>query len=169
MTDAIQRLLWNCGIPCHAPGTGMKVKTKEDGTPIITNAGNVLLVSTGKPAVVQVGFHSLRHSFVSLCRAANAPLSVVQSIVGHSAPALTNHYTHTGTDAARLAVDALPSLMEGVTPVSHALPLPGTADGAADERKPVPEWIRAALSGILADLDAGKTETARRELAALTA
>ena len=65
--------------------------------------------------MVEVGFHSLRHTFVSLCRANNAPLSVVESIVGHSSPAMTQHYTHTGELAAGQAVAALPTVVGTVT------------------------------------------------------
>ena len=90
-----------CGIATHAPGTGrIKDETGKE-------------VSTGKRALVDVGFHSLRHTFVSLCRAANTPLSVVESIVGHSSPAMTQHYTHTGEAAARSAIAMLPGLSEG--------------------------------------------------------
>jgi integrase len=85
VTDMVQNHFKACGIKCHKPGTGMD----------------------GKRAVVEIGFHSLRHSFVSMCRAANAPLSVVQSIVGHSSPLLTGHYTHTGIEAAQSAVALL--------------------------------------------------------------
>ncbi len=89
-----------CGIATHAPGTGfVKDADGED-------------VHTGKRALVDVGFHSLRHTFVSLCRAANTPLSVVESIVGHSSPAMTRHYTHTGEAAARTAIALLPGLKE---------------------------------------------------------
>jgi integrase len=63
-----------------------------------------------KISQVEVGFHSLRHSFVSLCREANAPLSVVEAIVGHSNPAMTRHYTHTSEAAATTAVAALPDI-----------------------------------------------------------
>lgn len=55
-----------------------------------------------------VGFHSLRHSFVSFCAKAGVPLAVVQTIVGHTSPAITRHYTHIGTEAVKLAVKALP-------------------------------------------------------------
>ncbi|MEO5802572.1 MAG: hypothetical protein ABIR24_03515, partial [Verrucomicrobiota bacterium] len=48
---------------------------------------------------------------VSLCRESNAPLSVVESIVGHSNPSMTRHYTHVGEIAAGIAVAALPSVM----------------------------------------------------------
>ena len=88
VTDMVQRHFITCGIKPHKPGTG----------------------KDGKRAVVEVGFHSLRHTFVSLCRASNAPLAVVESIVGHSNPAMTRHYTHVGELAAGRAVAALPSV-----------------------------------------------------------
>jgi len=61
--------------------------------------------------VIEVGFHSLRHTFVSLCRESNAPLAVVESIVGHSNPAMTRHYTHVGELAAGRAVALLPAVI----------------------------------------------------------
>lgn len=79
----------SCDLTVHAEGTGK---------------------GTCSRAVVEVGFHSLRHSFVSLCRVANTPLAVVEAIVGHSNPAMTRHYTHVGDLAASQAVAALPSL-----------------------------------------------------------
>jgi integrase len=66
---------------------------------------------TGKRAAVEVGFHSLRHTFVSLCRESNAPLAVVEAIVGHSNPAMTRHYTHVSELAAASAVNGLPSVI----------------------------------------------------------
>ena len=89
VTDRVQSHLRACGIKLHRPGTG----------------------KNGKRAVVEVGFHSLRHTFVSLCRESNAPLAVVESIVGHSNPAMTRHYTHVGELAAGRAVAALPALI----------------------------------------------------------
>lgn len=89
VTDMVQRHFHTCGIKSHKPGTG----------------------EAGKRAVVEVGFHSLRHTFVSLCRESNAPLSVVESIVGHSSPAMTRHYTHVGELAAGRAVALLPSVI----------------------------------------------------------
>jgi integrase len=89
VTDMVQRHFKARGITLHKPGTG----------------------KDGKRAVIEVGFHSLRHTFVSLCRESNAPLSVVESIVGHSSPAMTRHYTHVGELAAGRAVALLPSVM----------------------------------------------------------
>lgn len=62
-------------------------------------------------AVAEVGFHSLRHSFVSLMGNAGAPLALVQSIVGHANPMMTAHYFHARTDALADAVGNLPALM----------------------------------------------------------
>jgi len=87
VTDMVKRHFEACGVTTNKPGTG----------------GN-----TGNRAVIETGFHSLRHTFVSLCRESNAPLAVVESIVGHSNPAMTRHYTHVGELAAGRAVAALP-------------------------------------------------------------
>jgi integrase len=95
VTDKIQKHLISCGIATHKPGTG------KDGI----------------RAVVEAGFHSLRHSFVSLCRASGAPLSVVESIVGHSSPAMTRHYTHTGELEAAKSVALLPMIYGEATPI----------------------------------------------------
>jgi integrase len=83
VTDTVQKHFIACGIQTARTGTGN---------------------GTGKRAVVEAGYHSLRHTFVSLCAAANVPLSVVESLVGHSNPATTKHYIHTGSAAAGAAV-----------------------------------------------------------------
>jgi integrase len=89
VTDMVQGHFASCGLKPHKPGTG----------------------KDGKRAVVEVGFHSLRHTFISLCRASDVPLSVVESLVGHSTPAMTKYYTHTGELAAGRAVAALPAVI----------------------------------------------------------
>jgi integrase len=60
--------------------------------------------------VVDVGFHSLRHSFISMCAMNNVPLSVVQSLVGHSSPLMTQHYSHSNRLAEQQAIAALPAV-----------------------------------------------------------
>lgn len=94
VTDMVQKHFKACGITLHKPGTGVD----------------------GKRAVIEVGFHSLRHTFVSFCRESNAPLAVVESIVGHSNPAMTRHYTHVGELAAGRAVAALPAVIGDAKP-----------------------------------------------------
>ena len=103
----IQKHFVACGIRTQKPGAGQRVS-------------------------VEVGFHSLRHSFVSLCRAANAPLSVVESLVGHNSPAMTRHYTHTGEAAALDAVNGLPFVL-GEAP--KVLPAPARSVDAETVRK----------------------------------
>lgn len=97
VTDMVQNHLKACGLRLHKAGTGPKSKD-------------------GQRAVIEVGFHSLRHTFVSLCRESNAPLAVVESIVGHASPAMTRHYTHVGELAAGRAVALLPSVMGEANP-----------------------------------------------------
>lgn len=85
---------------------------------------------------VEAGFHSLRHSFVSLCSTANVPLAVVQSIVGHGNPAMTRHYTHIGEDAARSAVASLPTM--------------NSAQEQEQQRQSLPEWAIEDLKAMTA-------------------
>ena len=58
------------------------------------------------------------------------PQSVVESIVGHSSPAMTRHYTHTSEAAAGAAVAALPDIT-GQAPAKPALPAPAALDAAS--------------------------------------
>ncbi len=80
----------------------------------------------GVRKVVSAGFHSLRHSAVSLLREAGAPLSVTMAIVGHSSLAMHDTYTHAGENALRQAVSSLPSVLADTKtvkalPAAHAL------------------------------------------------
>ena len=110
VTDQIQHHFIYCGIDTHKEGTGRQIQRDENDKPLKHANGTIKFIKTGKRAVVEVGFHSLRHTFVSLCRGANAPLAVVEAIVGHSNPAMTRHYTHVGDAAAGKAIAALPSV-----------------------------------------------------------
>ncbi|MDP8218846.1 MAG: tyrosine-type recombinase/integrase [Candidatus Theseobacter exili] len=58
--------------------------------------------------VCEVGFHSLRHSFVSLCAANNVPQVAIMDLVGHGSPAMTEIYMHIGNEAKGKAIAALP-------------------------------------------------------------
>ncbi len=63
-----------------------------------------------KRAVVRVGFHSLRHSFVSLCAANHVPQVAIMDLVGHGSPTMTALYSHAGTEQKADAIAKLPSL-----------------------------------------------------------
>lgn len=106
----------------------------------------------GRKAQTVVGFHSLRHTFVSMMANAGAPMAVVQSIVGHSSPAMTLHYFHENEDAIRKAVDALPD-------VGGTLALPDGANAA----QAVPCAFCAVLDGMtLEQMRAARAELDRR-------
>ena len=102
----IQSHLEDCGILTIKPGTG----------------GN-----TGKRAVVLKGFHSFRHSYVSLNADAGTSQSTMMALVGHGSPAMTMHYL-TPTDRMVLqAADALPVLLDAEIVEPEREPLPGWA------------------------------------------
>lgn len=134
-----------CAVNVHKPGTGYVTRDGTDGKPEE--------VHSGQRAVVEVGFHSLRHTFVSLCRGADAPLSVVESIVGHSSPAMTRHYTHTGDAAALAAVTALPDI---TGEPAKALP---PADPVAK--------LKAELQAIVEGMTGSTWKAAKDQLAAM--
>ena len=81
---------------------------------IFHNAGIVTSVSVEgrKHKAPDAGFHSLRHTFVSLSANAGVPLHIVQSIVGHESNAMTRHYYHENVAALQQAVEAIPSISE---------------------------------------------------------
>jgi integrase len=89
LTSEFQALFESCGI-----------KTREE-------------IGEGhrRRAIVRVGFHSLRHTFVSLCAKAGAPLHVVQKLVGHGNPMLTaDKYLHIDKAEKQAAIKSLPAL-----------------------------------------------------------
>ena len=129
---------------------------------------------------VEVGFHSLRHTFVSLCANAGVPLHIVQSIVGHTNAAMTAHYFHVSDDALRGAVKALPDVFGGRS--APALPAPvveveaGPGPGMAENAQKVPkvplrarEAVEAFKRACAALPDAGLSPADWREVAAALA
>jgi integrase len=94
ITRQVQAHFEACGIQTHKAGTGK---------------------GTGKRAVVEVGFHSLRHTFVSMHAERGTPAAMIQKIVGHSNPAMTRHYTHVNADAARRVANVLDAPTTSIT------------------------------------------------------
>ena len=64
----------------------------------------------GKRAGLDVSFHSLRHTAVSLLKDAGVPDSVVQALVGHESSAMSHRYTHVGREALARAAKTLPEV-----------------------------------------------------------
>ena len=155
LTNAVKAHVIDCGIDAHAPSTGHQIKRKPDGTPERNADGKVIVTDTKKPAVVDVGFHSLRHTWVSLHAARGTPQAVIQDSVGHANPAMTRHYTHVSEATARDVARALPAFTaKGVTLM--ALPAP-----QADIR----EQVRAALGR----MNVKNWKTVRAEMLAIVA
>ena len=63
-----------------------------------------------RKAIVRKGFHSLRHSFVSLCAANRVPQVAIQELVGHGSPAMTELYSHADFEQKQNAIKALPDI-----------------------------------------------------------
>ena len=99
-----------------------KTKSEQDADKKASDEAKAQAIAEGHPAPkfkakakgdrvrADAGFHSLRHTFVSLCAAGGVSQSVVQSLVGHGSPAMTQHYTHIGIETAQRAVALLPDV-----------------------------------------------------------
>jgi integrase len=59
---------------------------------------------------LDLSFHCLCHTAVSLLRDAQVPEAAVMELVGHDSVEISRRYTHVGREALSKAVDALPTL-----------------------------------------------------------
>lgn len=143
ITDKVQRIFNSAGI---------KTRKEVDGY---------------AKAVAEVGFHSLRHSFVSLMGNRGAPLALVQSIVGHSNPMMTAHYFHARTDALANAVNALPAVM-GETIDAEASTSPADGETAAGATATA-AGAKARMQALDAALDAIRKHGDKAEIKAAAA
>ena len=112
--------------------------------------------------VTDFGFHSLRHTFVSMAARAGIRQEVVRAIVGHTNAAMTAHYTHTNEADLRAAMAAFPAIAETATkrPAERAeavevAEIPAEAETRAETRLD-------ALARLLAEMDAAELEAAAR-------
>ena len=101
--------------PGHPQYTAERVRKVFEAAGIETQGrtGRINPKTQTERKAVEVGFHSLRHTFVSLCANAGVPLHIVQAIVGHTNAAMTAHYFHVSDDALRGAVAVLPDVFGG--------------------------------------------------------
>jgi len=58
-----------------------------------------------------ISFHCLRHTAVSLLKEAGIPAAVVMELIGHDSKAMSEHYTHVGSESLRKAAESFPSLL----------------------------------------------------------
>lgn len=68
-------------------------------------------------------FHSFRHTFCTFAANSGKDLSLVKSIVGHSAVTMTEHYTHFDLEAKRNVIETipLPNLISSENPPRNEL------------------------------------------------
>lgn len=92
----------------------------------------------GPRAVVVAGFHSLRHSYISLHAQAGTPQAILQKMAGHGSPMMTEHYTHISEQTARQTALALP-------------PVLGKSAKKNKRRTPAPAWVKELAAGLNAD------------------
>jgi integrase len=88
-----------------------QVQTLFKSCGIVTN--EVSVSDHRRRAIVRVGFHSLRHSFVSLCAANRVPQVAIMELVGHGSPAMTALYSHAGDEQKVTAIAGLPEFKFG--------------------------------------------------------
>jgi integrase len=58
----------------------------------------------------EISFHSLRHSAVTMLKAAGVSDFIAREIVGHESAAVSRQYTHLTTDDKRAAMQRLPDV-----------------------------------------------------------
>ena len=61
----------------------------------------------------EISFHSLRHSAVTMLKAAGVSDFIAREIVGHESAAVSRQYTHLTTDDKRAAMQRLPDVTSG--------------------------------------------------------
>ena len=91
LSRRVSKHFQQCGIETLRPGTGSKDK--------ITGKSRNQSVPTTR-AVVEIGFHSLRYSYISHNAEAGTPAAIIQRNAGHANPAMTEHYTRISDEAA---------------------------------------------------------------------
>lgn len=62
--------------------------------------------------IVRVGFHSLRHSFVSMLVKNKVPQTAIAALVGHGSPVMTENYTHLDDEQRTEALSGISKLID---------------------------------------------------------
>jgi integrase len=92
----------------NAPGSALIKAIQEQ----FTDAGIETReeIKGRKRKATVVGFHSLRHSFVTLAAEAGVDEATLMNMVGHGSPAMTRIYNHISDDRKKEAVGKLPTV-----------------------------------------------------------
>ena len=108
-SDDFMYVLELAGIRAHKNGTG---------------------VGTEKRAIVEVGFHSFRHTWVTISAESGVDDASIRAIVGWGSPAMAKIYTHIGRDHLREEMAKRPSLAESTSATAVAFASPPAKDQA---------------------------------------
>ena len=65
---------------------------------------------SGARTVRELGFHSLRHTMITMGAELGVPKEVIMALAGHDSEAMSQHYTNVGLDSLEKAVGALPQI-----------------------------------------------------------
>jgi integrase len=125
VSNRIQAHLEACGIQTTKPGTGK---------------------GTGRRAIVLKGFHSFRHTYVSLNADAGTSQMTMQKLVGHGNAQMTMRYLHPTDNMVLKAADSIPHLLVGEIVEPTRGPLPSWAVEIVKSAKSL-KALRAALLG----------------------
>ncbi len=67
---------------------------------------------TGTRKASEISFHSLRHSAVTMLKAAGVSDFMARELVGHESAAISRQYSHLSTDDLRSAMQRLPDVTD---------------------------------------------------------
>jgi integrase len=101
VTDLFQRLFKDCGIRLHREGTGK---------------------GTGIRAVVEVGFHSFRHTWVTLAGERGTDSATLHAIAGWGSPAMERIYSHVSAEHLEQGIKSGPCVMNDSKPPATECP-----------------------------------------------
>lgn len=59
---------------------------------------------------IEVSFHSLRHTMISMATSSGVPIEVVREISGHTSDKMCRHYSHINAEALTKAINAIPDI-----------------------------------------------------------
>lgn len=107
---------------------------------------------------VDIGFHSLRHTFVTIAYECGIPLATIQAIVGHTNVAMTEHYNHQSPELLANAMSAFSLDVDTDSAQGAAAALP--APDAQEITEMATESKIEALRGIIKDMSKSELKAA---------
>ena len=110
---------------------------------------------TGCRAIVELGFHSLRYSYISHNAEKGTPAAIIQKNAGHANPAMTEHYTRISDQAALQYAGNLSLPLPADENIIEAEILPDSRDHGRD---PADRDQLARLQAMIQNLNAEQIE-----------